>query len=269
MKLCCLMMQKDEDRLLDTWLRFYEWLVGPECIFIWDNGSSSASTIEYLRSAEQRGVTVFWDRSTPEEYERKHLIIGNQIREFDASHQFDFYLPLDCDEFLATRSENEVECDRSAIFKVFEKHALAIGPLRIGGSYYNVPTSDHGFFFWKESKVMFRRGTFASTDHGYHHGSAVSGAPEVETDFVHLHFQHKPLGTLLKHARSKLHLRIKDFSSEALASYKGSGSHLVKYFGMTEESYRNSFDVRGAIKIPQFEAVLAEVGAAYPFSDEF
>jgi hypothetical protein len=264
-----MMMQKDEHRLLDTWLRFYNWLAGPESIFVWDNGSSSHATIECLKSAEQKGITVFWDKARPEDYERKNSFVADRIREFDLAGRFDFYLPLDCDEFLVVRQGAEVVCDRDAILSSFERYESADGPLRIAGSYYNIPTPDRGFFFWKESKVMFRRGTFASTDHGFHHGASISGAPEIETEFVHLHFQHKPLPTLLEHARNKLQLRVKDFSPETLAAYKGPGSHLVKYFEMTEEKYRSAFDLGRAIKLPQFEAVLNNIGATYPFLDEF
>ena len=77
-----------------------------------------------------------------------------------------------------------------------------------------------------------------------------------------MHFHNKPFDVLKKHAKQKLTGRVADFSEASLTQYKDTGSHLVKYFFMTEEEYLNSFPKKTVKYIPAFRAKLSELGTS-------
>jgi hypothetical protein len=264
MKVLCLLMQKDEFDLLPIWLRYHSYLFGAENLIIIDNQSTNAHVLELLERAKGEGVRVL---ESTETVEKKGDLIGNLIHEYTAAGNHDVFMPLDCDEFLGVQKEKRVLFDRNSILEELAVHRGHTGPLRIGGSFYNFPGPGDRFFFWDEAKVFFNAGSFEHIDYGFHSGISLSGQPEIRTNLIHVHYQHKPFELLLSHARQKLKGRVDVNDIEALRTYRGRGEHLTKYFSLSEEQYLNLFDAGAAVFLPDFMTRLQELGLRPPFNN--
>jgi hypothetical protein len=133
------MMQKNETLLLDPWIRYHASLLGSEHIYVYDNGSSDTAVIQTLRDAEKSGVNVFWDYTRQEDFlcNREELTAG-LIRRLDEEHPYDFYFPIDCDEFLAcSLPGGTLSCDKQDILDALQLHLQAPEVLVISHKYWN------------------------------------------------------------------------------------------------------------------------------------
>src|SRR5680860_325993 len=118
MRICILSMQRNEGVLLETWAHYHGKLFGYENIHLFDNGSDDSLTIEVLHTLERLGVSLYRDYRTRSDYENKGTVIVNKINELDrTSDEFDFYFPLDCDEFLSAADEHGYYFDSDSIFE--------------------------------------------------------------------------------------------------------------------------------------------------------
>lgn len=263
MKALCLLMQKDELDLLPIWLGYYSYLFGSTNLVVIDNESSNIQVHEVLHRAEADGVRVLHSR---EALEKKGDLVGKLIREYTLAGGYDLFIPLDCDEFIGVQRETQVLFDRDSIIAELARHRMYTGPLRTGGSFYNFPGPGNRFFFWDESKVFFNARTFKHIDYGFHSGSSLSGQAEARTKIIHVHYQHKPLELLRTHARQKLKRRVNVDDIEAFKAYTGPGSHLTKYFFLSEAQYLDMFDAGAAVYLPKFVEKLKELGLQTPFN---
>jgi len=111
--------QKDESVLLRPWLSHALSLVdAPGDVFVVDDNSSEPSVLETLAWAEGQGVRVLRVRPPqPRAFERKNMIFTDWVRSHPQNYNA-FFIPMDCDEFLAHR-ENDT---RAMIFGV--RHSL-------------------------------------------------------------------------------------------------------------------------------------------------
>jgi Glycosyl transferase family 2 len=260
----CLLMQKNERDLLPIWIKYHAALFNIENIVIVDNASTDEEVLHTLKDAALLGARVI---TRPDPIEQKGEIIGSLIREYDKSGQYTMFLPLDCDEFVGALQGSEAYFDASAINAELEQHREYQGPLTIAGSFYNVPGDIDSFFFWKEDKVFFPANTFKSIDYGFHSGLSQLKIPPRSTSIIHVHYQHKPLQLLRQHAREKLKARVDVDDIDALRSYTGAGSHLVKYFFMGLDHYLKMFDSSTFVQLPRFSNILTEQGLEAPFRD--
>jgi len=96
--------QKNETRLLKPWLEHALSIVDvPRDICVVDDNSTDTGVLETLDWAEQTGVTVL--RVRPPElpaFLRKNILFTRWVQSH-SSMEPAFYVPLDCDEFLAAR----------------------------------------------------------------------------------------------------------------------------------------------------------------------
>lgn len=97
-----LMMQKDEGSLLRHWLEFHSKVVPYQSIYVFDNGSSDRETGEILDGAKNAGVNII-QANRPTDFERKGAIFSKFIQSGAVDS---WYVPLDCDEFLAIDSSS-------------------------------------------------------------------------------------------------------------------------------------------------------------------
>ncbi len=265
MKVLCLLMQKNERDLLPIWLGYYSFLFGAENLVVLDNGSSDPVVLNELLSAEQRGTRVLREYSGNDSFEMKGEIIGTIISEYESTGRFDVFLPLDCDEFVGVRVDGEARFDQDSIFSELARCRSETSPLKIAGSYYNFPGPGNRFFFFEEAKVFFNSGTFRFIDGGFHSGASKLQTPELPTNIIHVHYQHKPLELLRVHAREKLRAHVNVDDEDQLRVYNGRGSHLVKYFLMDNYHYENMFDAGAAVLLPKFIEQLHKAGLQTPF----
>jgi hypothetical protein len=230
-----------------------------------DNGSSDASTLETLQEARRAGVTVL-EMSTPEAFEQKGRIISNFASE---TRDFDWIVPLDCDEILVTTDAGlgySLDADEiRAEFRRLEATGKLIG--RISHQFYNKPFST-GALPTAAEKVLIHARAEVELDKGFHLYDWGTNRPTVNSEliaptaFAYIHFHNRPFDDLLARAREKLKLRVPDFASRTMASYRGDGQHLTKYFLMNAEAYGRSFATANISLEP-----LEEYGLSVPFSE--
>jgi hypothetical protein len=106
-------MQKNEGTLLRPFLRYHAALFGAENIYVVDNGSTDLAVIGELAAAEREGVCIDRTHGTIEDYLAKGNIIGDLVKRLDQDEKYDFYILLDCDEFVVLRQGNGYTCDRA------------------------------------------------------------------------------------------------------------------------------------------------------------
>ena len=106
-KVTCIVMQRNEDLLVENWIKYYGYLFGYDRLIVLDNGSDNTTVIDTLRTYERAGVRVFWGAQSTHDFHEKGNIICRIIRELeDSGDDSDFYFPAACAEFLTLYPEN-------------------------------------------------------------------------------------------------------------------------------------------------------------------
>lgn len=267
MKIACLMMQKNETSLLDTWITYHGTLFGFNNIFVFDNGSEDKTIDAIYQKHIPSGISIQRSFTKKSDFYNKGHVLGGYIKFLDSADNYDFIMPLDCDEFLAVQLENgEVKCDVRSIEFELSKFKDTVHPLSIKGSYFNIPQRHEMFYFYPESKMFFGSKTFEFMDEGFHVARTRLSNTSIQTNIVHFHYSNKPFDMGQRHAKEKLSGLINDFSKENMANYSGPGDHLKRFFIHSEEEYKNSLMSAGII-LPNFKIRLNEVGLKIPFSE--
>jgi len=264
-----LMMQKNEKVLLEKWIKYHKEIVGLDNITIFDNGSTNDETINILKKYEKSGLKVIWTHNTQKDFELKGTILGNEILALQESSNYDFFFPLDCDEFLAVELENsKISCEKEDIFAELKKYVGSKDILMIKKQLFNSPISDEWFWPRPDRKCFFYRNNFLSMDVGFHWAKNVHSTTELQTKIVQFHFHNKPYSVAQEHAKAKLLSRVDNFSLETLRNYKGAGVHLVDYFLFSESEIVNNLLNKKYTPCEALKYKFAELDIAWPYADE-
>lgn len=164
----CIMMQKDESLLLEPWLLYNGYLFGFENLTVYHNGSTFPEVIATLARFAAAGVTVVSKHDQPNDWVIKGDHFTSVIQSWDRNNDYDFAIPLDCDEFLALFNEDGITCRRSDIHAYLDSLIGIDGVFAIDTTTFNVP--DRAGWFWpgQGSKRFFAADTIGMLDHGYH-----------------------------------------------------------------------------------------------------
>ncbi len=274
MKIRCLMMFKNEDDLLTPWALYHGARFGFENLILFDNGSTSSSIIEQIAALRDRGVRIDRTHDTKLDFLGKGDLFAATIRRFDEEDPADFYLALDCDEFVGVAERNEVSCSSEDIQGALAPFLTHKGTLSIRNAYQNIPGVPNQFrpAFGALTKLFFARNACQTLDHGFHAGTGREPGPPLMTPLVHVHYHNKPLPLLQQHARQKLEAELDDLSPAALAAHRearGACWHVIDYFDLKSETeYRASFTDYFRCGFPAFEAAFREIGCDLPFSND-
>lgn len=246
MRVACLMMQKNESSLLEPWILYHATLFGFENLYIYDNGSTEIKAISALKKYASLGVNVQWEMKSKADFESKGLIFSNLIKAMDESRNYDFYFPLDADEFLAVDDGSEVKIDATSIFESLRPYLNSKSPLMISSALDNNPLYPEYFFkSIGQRKTFFANGACESLDLGFHEGESKYGEAPVKTPVVYFHHHYKTYNSYVKSARQKLEGRVQDFERQTLLDLKeeeGPGFHLVgKILDGPDEYYRELY----------------------------
>jgi hypothetical protein len=259
-------MQKNELALLDAWIMHHGELFGHENLYVFDNGSTDLNCRYLLdRRRETHGINVIYDYWKAENFESKGTLILEKIHSLDRNDNYDFYIPLDCDEFFSLEKSGEYSFDKGEIFLHLKQFLGDLRALEVPGCLYNIPMRENFYYALDVKKTIFTRETAGSLDVGFHDGASRFTSERVQTSIHYFHFHNKPFDVLRSHARSKLINRVKDFKTETLLEYRGQGQHLVKYFTMEEREYLSSFPVQSAKFLPEFRSRLLQLGVSIPY----
>ena len=257
----CIMMQKDEGQLLDSWLKYYGYLFGFECLEVLDNGSRDPLTCFILAQFEAAGVRVHRQHVGNAAFEQKGAIVHGVINEWDRTLEYDFALPCDCDEFLALFTRGGLECSREAIHAGLDALIECDQVLGIRTSLFNVPSQPDWFHPEMFPKGFLPSHTILDLDSGYHEPRSRLAAGMRDTDFTYLHFHNKPYETVQDHTRRKLHRRVDVDDRAALARYAGAGAHMTKDLLMSRLEYVHQFDRRITVRFEQFTDQIRALGS--------
>jgi hypothetical protein len=268
MKIKIIMMLKNEDELARPWIRYHGVTVGYHNLFIFDNGSTSNRTLLALKQGAEAGATVYYSHCSPQDFVQKGRIFADLIREMDLHDPADFYLPLDCDEFLACKYGDRVDCSRDGIVENLGLYAKNPSPLAIAAGLDNHPRKP-AFFRWSptQRKTFFAEGACASLDHGFHVGRSRLGSNPVQTGIVYIHYHFRPHALLIEHSKAKLSPFTTDFSRDNMIAYvaqKREGWHCAAHLLSSEDNYCT--DDAAFVEFPEIRARFEELGEHLPFS---
>lgn len=270
MKIKIIVMLKNEDDLLLPWIKYHGWLVGFDNLIVFDNGSTSERTLAALRWAESMGVMVDRTWSTQQDFADRGEKYSTFIQEKDRKNDADFWLPLDCDEFLAVVEGGILKIDRDAIRSEIASYANSTRPLAIFAGLDNHPKL-HGCFKWSptQKKTFFAAGACKDLDHGFHAGRSKLGGEPIKTNIVYVHFHYKPYDILIEHSKEKLLPYTDDFSLDAMKQYiadRRLAFHCAVHLVRSEVEYLSSFNSAEYSSFPCVADAFSSIGETIPFS---
>lgn len=260
----CIMMQKDESFLLEPWLLYNGYLFGFENLTVYDNGSILPEVVATLARFAAAGVTVVSNHGQPADWVIKGDHFTSAIQAWDRNGDYDFAIPLDCDEFIALFTPTGVTCRRSDIHAYLDSLIGTEGVFAIDTTNFNVPGRAGWFWPGQGSKRFFAANTIGTLDHGYHIATSRKSAAVVATQLTHLHFHNKPYATLIEHSRRKLMHYVDVDDQAAVAAFKGPNCHLVHSFLQTEQEYMAQMDVRLTFSFTGLATLMAALGHRSP-----
>lgn len=268
-RVACTVMLKNEHALVGAFLRYHANLFGAENLFVFDNGTTDQETLETLARFEAEGVNV--DRSFPakQDYTQKGKIVGNLVKRLDRDADYDFYILLDCDEFVAMKVQNEYTCIPEKIHRYLDSLKGEKKILTVNLSLSNIIGKLYQFQAAAYLKTIFPRNVLVETDHGHHAGTSRTGAGSAPCDIVYVHYHYRPYDEVVRYARQKLSTIIPSEvldDVDRLRSYKGQGWHMVDYLVGGAEAYYEQFrNVWNPIIFSELGAKFAELEIEAPF----
>lgn len=266
-RVACIMMQKNEDDLLEPWIAYHGRMFGYDNLFVFDNGSTNRRVLDTLQKYASK-INLVTNRTRKSDFENKGEIFGDLINALEQNNGFDFYVPLDCDEFIAIDLPGGgISCAPESVTTYLAGLMGDSRVLMIKCSYYNVPGRTLDFYRRGGArKCFFASGSFLELDIGFHRGKSRHTEEEYRTQIVHFHFRNKPFETFVAHSKQKLDGRIPNYLPSTLKRHRGRGHHLCQHLLMSEEEYLRSFDDHEMTRLPSFQAAMHELGLAVPFS---
>lgn len=239
-------MQKDEAELLLAWLSHYGNLFGYRNLTIYDNGSTEPRTLAILQHAMRLGVVISTGYDQPHDFHQKGYHFANLIREWDRQSDYDFALPVDCDEFLAVFEDDRISTSRDAILAELNRYVGSERALRMDMSLFNVPGQE-GWFSPDRSfhKGMVAAGTVAEIDNGQHEPRTIAGG-HITTRLTYLHRHNRPFDAYIERTRAKLdpscrHLTDPDEIRRLADDPLVPGNHLLRSLLRSEEDYHHQY----------------------------
>lgn len=278
MRIACLVMQKNERALLEPWILYHGAMFGYESLYVYDNGSTAPECANVLAKYESLGVNVERSFDTKDHFEQKGHIFSEKIKALDADDPFDFYFPMDCDEFLVVERDGQVHFNASAILNELSSLVDIKQPLCISAAYDNNPlTPDFYFRSAGQRKTFFTRNTCKTLDLGFHAGCTHTSCDPVRTAIGYVHFHYKTFADYVESAKQKLLGRIEDFSETSLIEFgekKKPGFHLVGALIAGEDEYYQSMYRKFTshrsefVNLEAFSAYLKVLGVGYACASE-
>lgn len=262
----CVTMQKNESRLLEAWIKYYGYMFGFENLYILDNGSEHTDVRDCLNKYQKSGVNVIFDYDKKDDFENKGEIIKNIATEWDLNgEQYDFLLPIDCDEFVFFCDGEYFSVVRNKIHNYLDSLKGSKDAFLIQHDFINDPKCPGLFYPTVVPKSLFVKGNIGEIDHGFHHPKPLFSDGEVKKSKLgYFHFHNKPFSDVLYHAKEKLEKFVNVNDKEALEKYTGNGHHLVRYFFISENEYINMYENKPKVLVEGLVALLTNISIDLP-----
>ncbi len=244
------MMQKNEVDLLFGWVMHHGDLFGFENLFIFDNGSTSSKSLQILAYATDLGVHVSYEHRDWSDFVDKGTIISAAIKSLDIQHHYDFFFPLDVDEWIAVDVGGDISIASAAIKAELLHLTAHNGALRTGYAMDNHPFVPGWFSKSPNQQKYFVGAQMAGFfDHGFHRLQTNGAEKDLRTSIVYVHFHYRNFEDIQFYSKQKLSGYIVEIDSMDFEAYNGPGFHLKTHLRMNEEEYRKSFSLDQRIYI--------------------
>ena len=272
MRVACLLMQKNERRLLKPWIAYHSWLFGLDSLFVFDNGSADPVVVDILENYREHGLNVDYSTKTRADFEGKGNIVAETIQNLDAGQApYDFYFPLDCDEFIVAAPAGALTLGKEAVTEALQPYLNERRVLAVSSLYTNSPDHLDRYLPEEANKCFFARSACLTLDAGYHSGRTRHTDERVRTPIAYVEFTFRPYCEYQFFARQKLRERLPEFTKVALGAHKaarGAGFHLVDYVLMDREEYEASFSDNDRVHFPDLRRTLSELGVPIEYADD-
>ncbi len=237
MRVACVMMQRNEINALGPWLRYHGHLFGPSNLYVIDHGSEDSGVVATLANAEAAGVHILRLPASAD-YRTKGELVSQVLQTLDSWGTYGLLLPLDCDEFLVMRAQDErFTAEKSALLGYLATLSDTPAVLEVCENLINILGSPGRFWVLPYQKVLFTAGHAGRVDHGSHQDLSGNPWPHQPTRLAYLHFHHKPYRLWAEAAREKLQPYVDVDDQAALAAFRGTGWHLVNHLLGGEAGY--------------------------------
>ena len=269
-KVACMVMLKNERTMTPRFLAYHAALFGAENVYAFDNGSADPEVLAELERFESMGVHVDRSYRTTGDFHRKAIVLGDLVRRLERASDYDFYVPLDCDEFVALRKGGGFTADPDEIHAYLDGLRGSRDILRVTVNLANLLGEPDVFRPTEYSRTVWPPGVFHFMDHGYHTGIAVGGeSPYCDCELVYAHFHYRPYEEVVEFAKQKLRVELSDEEIEdhaRLREFRGIGWHMVHYLVDGAEAYYRQFrDPSGTVSFPNLSERFAALGIEAPF----
>lgn len=249
----CITMQRDETQLLAAWIRYHGALFGFDNLVVFDNGSSERAVVQTLQQAERAGVDVRWTHRDCRDFEQRGAHLHNLMRGWqEAALDYDFAIPLDCDEFLVTWTRTGLDCRADAVAAELERRRGEARALAVPSALFNVPGRPGWFVVEDQRKCVLPAHAAGEIDAAWRVATSSRAAGVCDTALATLHFRNKKLRELRARARARF--------GEGAAGEGEPGAHLASVVELDEHAYLHRFDDQVLVGFPAFGATLAAFG---------
>ncbi|WP_428375562.1 glycosyltransferase family 2 protein [Lichenicoccus sp.] len=265
-----MVMLKNERTLTSLFIGYHAALFRPENMFVFDNGSTDPEVLAALERLEAQGGHVERRFTSAGDFRRKGTVLGDLIKQLDHESDYDFYVPLDCDEFVVLRTGDGFTAEPDRIHAYLDAQRGARDILHVTLNLSNLLGTPDGFRPALYSKTIYPRDSFLHMDHGYHTGVVHDGSsPYRDCDLVYAHFHYRPYEEVVEFARQKLRMELTDaqINDHAfLQEFRGMGRHMVPYIiGGAEAYYRQFRNASRTVDFPELEQHFEILGLGSPF----
>lgn len=265
-RVAVVMMQKDQTRLLDPWLRYNAFIFGASNLYILDNGSTDPAVLARLEQAESEGVRVIRDYNRPEHAANRGEIVTGFLRRLEAEEPFDFLMPLDCDMFVAYQApDGRVDTSTDGVLNYLNSnHKDEAKILMTRGAYLSLP-GFKGFYHFKNTRrCFFAAGSVGEVESRYHLGKSRRSEEESRTALVHFHYRFLPYEFLDEAARQELDRPSEEFAAEGFRNFKGKLSANT-FQEISEADYLLFFRKFDRMPLASLRTALRKLGSDLPW----
>lgn len=249
----CITMQRDETQLLAAWLRYHGTLFGFDNLVVFDNGSSDRTVVQTLTQAERAGVDVRWTHRSRHDLERRGAHLHNLMRSWqEGGLDYDFAIPLDCDEFLVTWTRTGLASHGAAVMAELDRRRGEARALAIPDALFNVPGRPGWFVIEGQPKSFLPAHAAGEIDGAWRFATSSRAEGVGGTALATLHFRNKPLRELRARARWRF--------AEGTPAADAPGAHLAAVGALDEHAFLHRHDDRLLVGFPAFGATIAALG---------
>lgn len=231
------MMQRNEINNLEPWIRYHGYLFGINNLCVIDHGSTDKAVIDVLSTYQDMGMQIR-HLSAEADFKFKGKYITETLSTLDAFGLYDFFIPLDCDEFVSLKTENgRYTCCKNMIMSYIQKLRNKTCVLEVKENLINFLGQPGKFLNLPYQKIFFTAKNCGVVDDGSHRETSGLVRGSEVTRLAYIHFHLRPYALQIEASLQKLrpYVDVKDL--KALKSYTGPGWHLIPHILEGEEKY--------------------------------